>query len=95
MGFLTCYLPQLPHHAPGVSVARSLALLCPFESRPVDPVRRECYRQLAETSTAVTTGWLAPSGYLATTPPPLEQGLGGLLVELFAPCEEGEKKEGL
>ena len=27
MGFLTYYLPQLPHHAPGVSVARSLVLL--------------------------------------------------------------------
>ena len=27
----------------------------PFESRPVDPVRREVFRQLAETSIAATT----------------------------------------
>ena len=67
-------LPQLPHHAPGVSEARSLALLVPFEARPVDPVRREVFRQLAETSgTASTSGWVAPSATLPTTPPPLER----------------------
>ena len=39
----------------------------PFEARPVDPVIREVFRQLAETSgTASTSGWVAPS---ATLPP--------------------------
>ena len=44
----------------------------PFEARPTDPVRRELYRQLAEKpSTAVTSGWCAPSRVLVSTPPPL------------------------
>ena len=47
----------------------------PFESRPTDPVRREVYRQLAANSgTASTSGWVAPSTTLPVTPPPLERG---------------------
>ena len=49
--------------------------LKPFEARPTDPVRRELYRQLAEKPrTAVTSGWVAPSEALASTPPPLGPG---------------------
>ena len=48
----------------------------PFEARPVDPVRREVYRQLADQGTAASSfsGWIAPTGVLPTTPPPLDQG---------------------
>ena len=47
----------------------------PFEARPVDPVRREVFRQLAKNpGTAATSGWIAPTEGLASTPPPLEPG---------------------
>ena len=47
----------------------------PFEARPVDPVRREVFRQLVEEpSTAATSGWIAPTEALASTPPPLVPG---------------------
>ena len=65
----------------------------PFESRPVDPVRRECYRQLAERCTAVSTGWLAPSGYLATTPPPLDQGQEDRSQSYLPPLKKGRRKK--
>ena len=40
----------------------------------MDLVRREVYCQLADNGTAATSGWIAPTGVLPTTPPPLEQG---------------------
>ena len=47
----------------------------PFESRPTDPIRREVYQQLAaNSSTASSPGWVAPSATLSVTPPPLEKG---------------------
>ena len=47
----------------------------PFEVRPVDSVRREIFRQLAVASgTSSTSGWVAPTTTLLTTPPPLERG---------------------
>ena len=89
MGFSYLLSPTAP--APrtrclGSTVARFAR---PFESRPVDPVRRECYRQLAETCTAVTTGWLFSHDTSA-----IGTGPGGALSELSAPFEEGAKKEG-
>ena len=70
-----CYLPQLLHFRTrclGEQVARFLR---PFEARPTDPVRRELYRQLAEKPcTAATSGWVAPTEALASTPPPLGPG---------------------
>ena len=48
----------------------------PFESRPADPIRREVYRQLAvSSSSASSSGWVAPTATLAVTPPPLERGM--------------------
>ena len=56
----------------GGQVARFLK---PFEARPADPVRRELYRQLAEKpGIAATSGWLAPSEALPSTPAPLGPG---------------------
>ena len=47
----------------------------PFESRPVDPIRREVFRQLAASSgTSSTSGWVAPITTLPVSPPPLEKG---------------------
>ena len=67
-----CPAPALRTQCLGGQVARFLK---PFEARPTDPVRRELYRQLAEKpSTAATSGWFAPSGALASTPPPLGPG---------------------
>ena len=64
--------PALRTQCLGGQVARFLK---PFEARPADPVRRELYRQLAEKpSTAATSGWVAPSEALASTPPPLGPG---------------------
>ena len=38
----------------------------PFESRPTDPIRREVYRQLASnSSSASSSGWVAPTATLA------------------------------
>ena len=93
MGFSYLLSPTAP--APrtrclGSTVARFAR---PFESRPVDPVRRECYRQLAENYTAVTTGWLAPSGYLATTPPPLDQGQEERSQSYLPPLKKGRRKK--
>ena len=46
----------------------------PFELRPTDPIRREVYRQLAvNSSSASSSGWVAPTATLAVTPPPLER----------------------
>ena len=70
-------LSQCPASAPrtqclGGQVARFLR---PFEARPADPVRRKLYRQLAEEPCiAATSGWVAPSEALASTPPPLGPG---------------------
>ena len=67
-----CPAPALRTQCLGGQVARFSR---PFEARPTDPVRRELYRQLAEKpSTAATSGWFAPSGALASTPPPLGPG---------------------
>ena len=45
----------------------------PFESRPVDSVRREVFRQLAaNTDSASSSGWIAPSGVLLKSPRPLQ-----------------------
>ena len=56
----------------GAQVARFAG---PFESRPADPIRREVFRQLADSSsTASSSGWVAPTATLAVTPPPLERG---------------------
>ena len=50
----------------------------PFESRPVDPVRREVFRQLAASSgTSSTSSWVAPITTLPVSPPPLERGQRG------------------
>ena len=47
----------------------------PFESRPVDPIRREVYRQLAASSgSSSTSGWVAPTSTLPVSPPPLARG---------------------
>ena len=47
----------------------------PFEARPVDPVRREVFRQLVENPrTAASSGWIAPSETLPKTLPPLGKG---------------------
>ena len=87
-------MSKLPHHAPGVSVARSLALLALSKLDQWDPVRREVYRQLAETCIAATTsGWIAPIGYLATTPPPLEQGLEECSLSYLPPVKKGRRKK--
>ena len=57
----------------GAQVARFAG---PFESRPADPIRREVFRQLADSnSTASSSGWVAPTATLVVTPPPLERGL--------------------
>ena len=41
----------------------------PFESRPVDPVRWEVYRQLAtDPRASVSSGWLAPKNLLPGSP---------------------------
>ena len=64
--------PALRTQCLGGQVARFLK---PFEARPADPVRRELYRQLAEKpGIAATSGWLAPSEALASTPAPLGPG---------------------
>ena len=48
----------------------------PFESRPTDPIRREVFRQLAvNSSSASSSGWVAPTATLTVTPPPLEKGI--------------------
>ena len=52
----------------GQSVARFKR---PFESRPADSVRRELYQQLA--SQPHSSGWIAPSVALSSTPRPLER----------------------
>ena len=71
------YLLSLTAPAPrtrclGSQVARFAR---PFESRPADPVRREVFRQLAANcGTTSTSGWVAPTTTLPTTPPPLERG---------------------
>ena len=45
----------------------------PFESRPVDSVRQEVFRQLAaNTGSATSSGWIAPSGMLLKSPRPLQ-----------------------
>ena len=50
----------------------------PFESRPVDPVRREVFRQLAASSgTSSTSGWVALTITLPVSPPPLVRGHRG------------------
>ena len=47
----------------------------PFESRPVDPVRREVFQQLAASSgTSSTSGWVAPITTPPVSPPPLARG---------------------
>ena len=47
----------------------------PFESRPVDPVRREYYKQLAAScGSSSTSGWVTPTGTLPVSPPPLAKG---------------------
>ena len=57
----------------GAQVARFAG---PIESRPADPIRREVFRQLADSnSTASSSGWVAPTVTLAVTPSPLERGL--------------------
>ena len=57
----------------GGQVAR---LARPFESRPVDPVRRELFRRLAaaQSGSSYTSGWVAPSTTLPVSPPPLARG---------------------
>ena len=66
----------------------------PFEARPVDPVRREVFRQLAETGIAATTsGWIAPFGYLAATPPPLEQGLEECSLSQLPLVKKGRRRK--
>ena len=65
--------PALRTQCLGGQVARFLR---PFEARPADPVRRELYRQLAEKpGIAATSGWLAPSEALPSTPAPLGPGI--------------------
>ena len=67
-----CPAPALRTQCLGGQVARFLK---PFEARPADPVRRELYRQLAEKpGIAATSGWLAPSEALPSTPAPLGPG---------------------
>ena len=67
-----CPAPALHTQCLGGQVARFFK---PFEARPADPVRRELYRQLAEKpSIAATSGWVASSEALASTPPPLGPG---------------------
>ena len=45
----------------------------PFESRPVDSVRQEVFRQLAaDPSSSSSSGWFAPSGMLLGSPRPLQ-----------------------
>ena len=48
----------------------------PFESRPVDPVRRELFRRLAAVPRGIssTSGWVAPAAPLPVSPPPLARG---------------------
>ena len=72
--FIPSHVPAPTPHTRclGTQVARFARR---FEARPVGPVRREVFRQLAENSgTAPTSGWVAPSAALLTTPPPLEKG---------------------
>ena len=52
----------------GSSVARFAK---PFESRPVDTVRRELFKQLA--TQPGQSGWIAPTATLSATPRPLER----------------------
>ena len=50
----------------------------PFESRPTDPVRREIFRQLASSAgTSSSSGWVAPTALLSSTPRPLERATEG------------------
>ena len=68
-------LPQLPHHAPGVLEAKSLASLAPLKLDQWTLLGERFFRQLAENSGTVSTSdWVAPSAALPTTPPPLEKG---------------------
>ena len=74
-----CFLYLLSPTAPaprsrciGSQVARFAR---PFKSRPVDPIRREVFRQLAASSgTSSTSGWVAPITTLPVSPPPLARG---------------------
>ena len=64
----------------------------PFESRPVDQVRREVYRQLAaHPSTASSSGWVTPSSLLPVTPPPLQRDAEERASEAV-PCRRKGKK---
>ena len=68
----------------------------PFESRPTDPVRREVYRQLAANSgTASTSGWVAPSTTLPVTPPPLERGTEESTSRVVPSKTKGKRKRSL
>ena len=67
----------------------------PIEARPVDPVRREVYRQLADQGTAVTSssGWIAPTRVLALTPPPLDQGTETRALQVLPRKVKGRRKK--
>ena len=68
----------------------------PFESRPTDPVRREVYRQLAANSgTASTFGWVAPSTTLPVTPPPLERSTEESTSSIVPSKIKGKRKRSL
>ena len=55
----------------GDSVARFAR---PFESRPIDSIRREVFRQLAaRPGPSASTGWVAPSATLSAMPRPLNR----------------------
>ena len=94
MGFSYLLSPTAP--APctrclGSTVARFAR---PFEARPVDPARREASSQLVENHIAATTlGWIAPTGYSATVPLPLEQGWEDCSESPIAPVKKSKKRK--
>ena len=55
----------------------------PFEARPVDPARRELYKQLAASSgSSSTSGWVAPTTTLPVSPPLWQEALRKALLEV-------------
>ena len=94
MGFSYLLSPTAPAPCTRCLGSTVACFAVPFEARPVDPARREAFRQLAETRIAATTsGWIAPTGYSATVPPPLERGWEDCSKSLLPPVKKGRKRK--
>ena len=78
----------------GAQVARFAR---PFEARPTDPVRREVFRQLADSNSTVSasSGWVAPTATLVVSPPPLARGLEESASTGLPLPPKGKKREAL